>query len=508
MTPLPRPNSRHRVLSFVFPPCCRSSFAWFLALLPALLAAASCTFAAPAVKPQTHRYAVLMLGSKVGTQTLRLQPITYQGRKAVKVISATDIKMQALTEVQQQIRASEVITLTGQPLRLDMQMTSTGRNVFIRAFFYPNRVACTHSAGGKRTRKVVRIPRGITLTEDPSLTGGAGSAADIEVGQKMTQHFFEPLTMSIQKFEMEVLRREGLRVGEESVDTFVLQVANQMLGEMRTWITPAGEFLKMESPLGLSLVREDLVGPEIAYTPPADFAVATSIRTERKITLPRQTRSLRVRFQGIPERRLVLTDGRQRAQLESAGDSLVVTYDIQATDPPTRGAPAATRRNDNPALADATYLNLTDPEIRRRAAQVAGAGTDRAAIARRIRAWVYAHMRRPSNVAVPRSAVEIMKSREGVCRDYATLFTALARAAGVPTRAVSGIIYAQEGFFYHAWVECQIGPGENDWVPYDPTLPTDLVDATHIKFAEGNVEDMFRAVRLVGQLKAEILEVK
>jgi hypothetical protein len=34
------------------------------------------------------------------------------------------------------------------------------------------------------------------------------------------------------------------------------------------------------------------------------------------------------------------------------------------------------------------------------------------------------------------------------------------------------------------------------------------VDATHIKFAQGDATNMFHAVRVVGQLKAEILEYR
>jgi hypothetical protein len=34
------------------------------------------------------------------------------------------------------------------------------------------------------------------------------------------------------------------------------------------------------------------------------------------------------------------------------------------------------------------------------------------------------------------------------------------------------------------------------------------VDRTHIKFAQGDATDMFNAVRVVGQLKAEVLEYR
>ena len=83
-----------------------------------------------------------------------------------------------------------------------------------------------------------------------------------------------------------------------------------------------------------------------------------------------------------------------------------------------------------------------------------------------------------------------------------------ARASGVPTRLCAGIIYFKDAFYYHAWNECQIGGPESPWIVIDSTLPTDFVDATHIKFAEGDPTDMFQAVRVVGQLKAEILEYR
>ena len=93
-----------------------------------------------------------------------------------------------------------------------------------------------------------------------------------------------------------------------------------------------------------------------------------------------------------------------------------------------------------------------------------------------------------------------------MCRDYATLYTALARAAGVPTRLCAGIVYADGKFFYHAWAESFVG----QWVAFDPTLydpkQASFVDATHIKFAQGDVTQMFEVVSIVGRLKIHIVE--
>jgi transglutaminase-like putative cysteine protease len=134
-------------------------------------------------------------------------------------------------------------------------------------------------------------------------------------------------------------------------------------------------------------------------------------------------------------------------------------------------------------------------------------------------------MRPETDIGVIRAASEVLTHPVGVCRDYAILFTALARAAGVPARVCGGIVYFRDGFYYHAWSEVGVQafrrsgvqessperpnartPERLTWVAFDATLPTDFVDATHLKFAQGDPTAMFQAVRVVGQLKAEVLD--
>lgn len=71
-------------------------------------------------------------------------------------------------------------------------------------------------------------------------------------------------------------------------------------------------------------------------------------------------------------------------------------------------------------------------------------------------------------------ASEIMKRRKGVCVDYAILYTALLRAAGIPSRIVTGIpVYSilisreKEIDMGHAWAEIKLP--EYGWIPIDVT---------------------------------------
>src|SRR5262249_166402 len=140
-----------------------------------------------------------------------------------------------------------------------------------------------------------------------------------------------------------------------------------------------------------------------------------------------------------------------------------------------------------PYLQKAAYLDTDDAPIRETAAKLRGSASNAYRVASAIRDWVNQQMTPDASIGVPRPAAALEARRPGVCRDYATLYTAIARAAGVPTRLCGGIVYAEGRFFYHAWAESWVG----QWVAFDPTLydpkGVDFVDATHIKFAQGDL---------------------
>jgi transglutaminase-like putative cysteine protease len=149
-------------------------------------------------------------------------------------------------------------------------------------------------------------------------------------------------------------------------------------------------------------------------------------------------------------------------------------------------------------------LNIpsNDPAMKAEVKRILGAETNAADAAAKISKHVFTFMKPNASIGVLRDAREILKSKEGVCRDYATLATTLMRSAGIPTKLVTGAVYSNGGFYYHAWVEAFTG---DRWIAFDPTLGGGLADATHVKFAEGNAEDAFITFTLDGA-KIEVLE--
>jgi transglutaminase-like putative cysteine protease len=245
------------------------------------------------------------------------------------------------------------------------------------------------------------------------------------------------------------------------------------------------------------------------YKPPADFAVATAIRTDRPITNPRKLQSLDLSISGIPDKDLILSDDWQQVDEQKAeGKGFSARYRVKS-EPFDAGKSLNLPVTDTqfaPYLAKALpYLDTTNPSILKTANEIRGEETNLYRIVVSLRDWVAKNMIADPSIGVPRTASDIYNNRRGVCRDYSTLFTALARAAGVPTRVCGGIVYAEGRFFYHAWAECFVG----EWVTIDPTLhnlknPVEYTDATHIKFAQGDVMQMFNTVAVVGKLHIQV----
>ncbi|MFA6908200.1 MAG: transglutaminase-like domain-containing protein [Candidatus Micrarchaeia archaeon] len=110
--------------------------------------------------------------------------------------------------------------------------------------------------------------------------------------------------------------------------------------------------------------------------------------------------------------------------------------------------------------------------------------------------YVNRNMRYQENmVGQEKDALWVKGNMYGVCTEYATLFTALARSIGIPVRYVSGYVYSDKfsSWMGHAWAEAYVGK----WVPVDPTwFEVGALDAMHIeesKYAEFASRDSLSA---------------
>ncbi len=148
-------------------------------------------------------------------------------------------------------------------------------------------------------------------------------------------------------------------------------------------------------------------------------------------------------------------------------------------------------------------IQSDDKRIRDQTEKILSGERDAREAARKLNEWVYNELVKQPVVSIP-SALEVLSEQVGDCNEHTTLYTALARAAGIPTRMAAGIVYLRDGFYYHAWPEVWLGT----WTAVDPTFNQFPADATHIRFITGNLDRQAEIMKLVGKLKVEVLEYK
>jgi hypothetical protein len=459
-------------------------------------------------------------GKKIGYTSLIVEQSDYRGKPAWKIISNSVTRIELLgNRVSQDVDVISYTDLSYAPLYQEYKISSNQSVLQLKAEYSSDRIVCRVDSGGGENVKEIKIPKGVKIIGDST---NVTQGQRIEVGKRATYHFLNPLTIDLDKTEVYVEAMETVTFEGKTFQAYRVNITGTM-GKLTSWESTEGEPLKSEMPLGMVMFRESkavamdmesklpaftvtskskTVKPA-AYMPPSDFAIATSIKPTTPIKNPRATRNLTIRISGIDNDALMISDSRQTYTAMSSPKN---SFQIRVTAKSFSPEKSLSLPISNPEVSryqkPAPYLELDNPELKQTAEEIRGTETNAYRVAAKIRAWVHAQMKPDFTIGVPRSSSEIFKRRRGVCRDYATLFAGLSRAAGIPTRVVGGITYGEGRFFYHAWVECWVG----EWVPFDPTLDTDFVNATHIKFAQGDVTDMYNSVRIVGKVKIEVLQ--
>jgi transglutaminase-like putative cysteine protease len=166
-------------------------------------------------------------------------------------------------------------------------------------------------------------------------------------------------------------------------------------------------------------------------------------------------------------------------------------------------APPAPASSDPRYLASTFPVAARDPAIRAQANAIAAGIADPRAQVQALIGWIDANVRTsPSDVW---TAQDVLATREAECQGHAILYAAFARALGIPTRVVNGLVYSEDfdGFLYHAWAESFVAGA---WLAVDPTFAQVPADATHLKLVEGEtLDELAPLTDWIGRLKIRVL---
>ena len=317
----------------------------------------------------------------------------------------------------------------------------------------------------------------------------------LKSGMKIRLPVFDPVTFSTQKMLIEVVGKEKINLNNSEIDAF--RIKGDLNGlKLLMWIDKQGNELKEESPMGFTLIAEPMEKamkiPDIHSQVP-DIITQTSVPFN--LELPPDVSYLKVRLKGIDFGGLELNGGRQTLK----GDVLeIVKEDINAAQHVM--LPISKMEQ---FLADSPFAQSKNPEIVNLANTIIGNEKNSLTAGRLLWAWVFKNIEKTPSITIP-SAVDIFKTRKGDCNEHTVLYTALARAAGLPTKINVGLVYKDKRFYYHAWPEIFAGT----WITIDPTMGQFPADASHIRLISGDLDKQIILLKVINNISLEGIEYR
>lgn len=423
-------------------------------------------------------------GRKVGYAQSLVVEDRFQGTKALRTDARTWLDVALLgTPLRMDLRSS-TWSRDGKALRMTFRVESSGRVQTLDARFQGPKIDLTVENGGKTSRKTLDAPKDGPVVDDPI----DALLRSSDKTERRVVYVLDPLTASLVRNEVKPVGPVSVVVLGKTVQARRVDLVDPR-AVTRVFLDDHDRIVKAEGPMGIEMVpmgREEALAPaDPSAGEGVDLASASRIVPDQPIRSPWDVRRMKVLLSGADLARLP-SDAHQT--VTRAEEGWIVDVHPVPMDP-SRSLTIAAARAGQPSWVKPTlYVPADAPEIAALAKRIVGSETNAARAAARIHDWVYGQMRPNAGIGVLRDAREVLQTKEGVCRDYAVLTASLLRAAGIPARLASGLVYQDGAFYYHAWAEAWTG---RDWLGVDSTRPRHGLSALHIKIAEGNVEEAY-----------------
>ncbi len=325
----------------------------------------------------------------------------------------------------------------------------------------------------------------------------AVQAVGLKPGEILTVDVFDPVTMGQVPIQISVVGSENVSV--EGIERPATKIMLKFQGASQfAWIDEHGDVLREKGVLGIRLEKSsrqaalsplDAAGSE-------DLTVLASVAVDGIIDDPAALKELVVKIDGAGTDRLYFHGGRQRM----AGDVLTIIrenlenlpLEFNGEEPEELERaflkPTPFIESDHPKI-----LNLAKTLVEKSDATLLGRATS-------IIGWVYANLEKRPVISLP-DAVTTLESGMGDCNEHAVLVAALARAAGIPARIETGLIYLKGRFYYHAWNLLYLGR----WITADAVYNQLPADVSHIRLSTG-FQQQIDLIGTIGNLRISVLQ--
>jgi len=344
---------------------------------------------------------------------------------------------------------------------------------------------------GQNDEKIIPFstPNGAYL---PSVIPLLVKARGFPVG-KFSLQSFDPFSITTNEIEVIIGAKEEVDTGfGKKIGYKITMVFSGVTSKM--WIDEYGRVLREEEPGGMFMIATDketaLDIPDLTNTS-FDILDDLAVPCEGEIPNPRDIVYLKIMIEGIEPGFFDLDDDFQT----------VVSLNPLILEIHTAKINQSELSDKERWLASETLVQTYDPKIINKSFEITEGADSKLEKANLLSDWVFENIEKDYTISLP-SAVDVLRVRRGDCNEHTSLYTALARASGIPTKICIGVVYKDGRFYYHAWPAVYVG----EWRPMDPTFGQNITDASHIKLLEGGLDRQTDILRVVGKMKVKILE--
>ncbi|MEA3040638.1 MAG: hypothetical protein QOC65_127, partial [Sphingomonadales bacterium] len=378
--------------------------------------------------------------------------------------------------------------------------SSTRTEAVIRA----GRATVTRRSGGDRETLSIALPGAVRFDDGEALLAGWAP----EAAPRLEFDAFSISAMSVDHVVVEPL---GGAARDSAGRLPVLRrryERGELRGISRLLIDRAGRIVEIEQPMFDGTLRWRAIDREAALRPATAYSALRAALIRAPYRLPESALEGHMRYRFGYRDGIAFPlppTGEQQAAAAPGG----VTLDICAACGPGLATDPA---NLADALRPTAWLQSGDRRLRAIAEPVARLAISGARKMEMLRARTQPYLAR-IDFTGHFSALETLSRRAGDCTEAAVLLAALGRAAGIPTRVASGLVYSRQRyhgvgnvFIPHSWVLAYV---DGRWRSFDAALGQ--FDATHIALTigDGDARSIAAASQLAGLLEwQEMSEVR
>jgi hypothetical protein len=318
-------------------------------------------------------------------------------------------------------------------------------------------------------------------------------------GDELTFTCFDPATQFMATMTAKVIGREKVEVTGKQITGLRIETSFSGLKTI-LWYDDDYKLIKKFAPdlMGLEMIplsRKNALAT-IESTETFDLLSFAAVNVTGVMSYPQKLSHLQLELSNISPENLDLSDDYQKVNQKIP---LILEFILpNLRELTSYVVPSYEQKR---YLESSIYIQSDNSEIKAVADSIAGKETDAIQIIAKLVSGVFYMLKKNPTASLP-SAIDVLKTREGDCNEHSILFTALARAKGIPTKIYAGLVtFDGHAYYYHAW--CAVWFGK--WVPVDPTFNQFPADLGHLKLIEGEISEWPRVYKVVSKLKIKVL---